>query len=181
MTKVPWAHKMRRLPPAEWMAPDEVVEQAHGDYMRAQEWLGESQLWARGQQLHMAAYYLVGEALKRYQMALMQQGKARFIGVLRADHAVEVRHFSEDGDRCLLVDFQSGRRMATYNAHTRERLLTQDMGSGAVVYQMLYDMRDRRWKMERFVQELPAGWERRQPSRLLQEFTQIPLAIGRDN
>jgi hypothetical protein len=184
LNKVPWERKMRRLQPgdtAEWMAPDEVVEQVRNDYLRAQDWLGESQLWARGQQLHMAAYYLSGEALKNHQVALLNQGRARFIGVLRADHEVEVRHFSETGDRCLLVDFQSGRRMATYNAQTRERLMTQDMGSGAVVYQLAYDLHDRRWKLERLIQELPAGWERRQPSGRIQEFTQLPLSIGRDN
>jgi hypothetical protein len=184
LNKVPWERKMRRLQPgdtAEWMAPDEVVEQVRSDYLRALEWLGESQLWARGQQIQMAGYYLMGEALKRYQVALLHQPKVRFIGVLRADHEVEVRHFSETGDRCLLVDYQIGRRMATYNARTRERLMTQDLGSGAIVYQMAYDMRDRRWKLEQFVQELPTGWERRQPSRLIQEFTQVPLSIGRDN
>jgi hypothetical protein len=184
LDKVPWARRMRRLhpgDPAEWMAPGDVVNQVRAAYLRGLEWLGESQFWPRGQQLQVASHYLAGEALKQYQAALLSAPKARFVGVLRADHEIEVRHFSEGGEHCLLLDCQTGRRMATYNVVTRDRVMTQDMGSGALVYRMAYDVRDRQWKVERFIQELPTGWERRQPNRFIQELIRLPVSGGRDN
>jgi hypothetical protein len=46
---------------------------------------------------------------------------------------------------------------------------------------MAYDVRDRQWKVERFIQELPTGWERRQPNRFIQELIRLPVSGGRDN
>ena len=188
--QVPWIGKMRRVQAgnangAEWMAPDEVVEQVRADYLAAIQWLQNSQLASWAHQWSGASLHLSGMLLKRHQQILMQYRSGsmpRFVGVLRADHRVEVRHFSDDGERCVVIDHQADRRMATYDPHTQERVMTQDLGAGAVVYQMRYDATDRRWKLEAFVQELPHGWGSGKAVRRLREFSAMPThTVGRDN
>jgi len=180
--QIPWGDKMRRLNAgvtrqAEWMAPDSVVQRVRAHYLEAVNWLHESALLSWAQQWSSASDYLGGTYLKRYRNLLLTQrdGKTiQFSGVLRADHIVEARTFSENGAACLIVDQQSQRRMATYNRRTQERLHTQDLGDGAVVYGMLYDARDGRWKIGSLVQELPLGWRSRP---IIQEAL-LPGAIG---
>jgi hypothetical protein len=183
----PWLWKIRHLRigvgnKVEWMASDAVIKQIESDYLQTFDWLHESLVSERLGSPGQAAGFLTGHALKRYQMLVVhyqrQQVKgSRFIGVLRADHHVEVRHFSEDGSRCLVIDRQTNRRMATYDRQAQVRLHTQDLGDGAVVYRMVYDDVIRRWKLEAFVQELPAGWG----SRRVRLLTSLPTAIGRDH
>ena len=182
---IPWADRMRRLRAsiahkAEWMAPDDVVERVRSEYLEAINWLNESVLAAWSQQWSAAPDYLTGSYLRRYRNLLLSQRDAKGVqltGVLRADHVVEVRQFSENGAFCLIIDRQSQRRMATYNRRTLERLHTQDLGDGSVVYAMLYDAKDQRWKIGAFIQELPVGWRTRS---IVQELTTLPGAIGRD-
>ena len=187
--QVPWGNKMRRLHAgvarkAEWMAPDEVVAQVRSDYLSASRWLHDTVLSGWSQQWSTAPLYLSGPLLKRFQTVLMQHQNARgprVIGVLRADHQVAIRCFSEDGEHCLVVDQQSQRRMATYDLRRHVRVLTQDLGDGAVVYGMTYDAVDRRWKVSEFVQELPMGWTRLRSSKRIRELAAIPTTVGRDN
>ncbi len=182
---IPWRDKMRRLGKgavhnAEWMAPDDVVQQVRAHYLDAVHWLNESMLVPWAQQWADAPQYLSGTYLKRYRNLLLTQRDAKgvqFTGVLRSDHIVEVRQFSENGGFCLVIDHQSQRRMATYNRKTRERLHTQDLGDGAAVYAMLYDAGDQRWKLGAFIQELPTGWRTRS---LIRELSTLPGSIGRD-
>ena len=185
--RVPWANKMRRVNAAavnkaEWMAPDEVVQQVKRNYLDAINWLHDSMFSSWTQQWSGAAGYLIGAHLKRHQQVLLRGRAARvseIAGVMRCDHVLEVRHFGENGDQCLIVDYQTGRRMATYNRDTHERLHTQDLGDGVVVYRMKYDEKAHRWKIEQFVQELPAGWG--QARRGIKELTTLPMSTGRDS
>ena len=183
---LPWRRKMRQLKVAEkteWMAPDEVVEQVRAHYLEATTWLTETALLSWAQQWAQAPVRLSGSYLKRQRNLILTfraQTRLQPVGVLRADHLVEVRQFSEAGSFCLVIDMQTQRRMATYNYKTRARLHTQDMGDGVVVYAMRYDAKAERWKIDNFVQELPSGWRY---SPLIQEFTTLPNAlksIGRD-
>lgn len=184
--QIPWRSKMRQLRAAqitEWMAPDEVVEQVRAHYLEAMNWLTDTTLSSWAQQWSQAPGRLSGACLKRQRRLVLNERSGRgvqFVGVVRCDHAVEVRQFSETGSFCLVIDYQSQRRMATYNRRTRERLHTQDLGDGIVVYAMRYDAIDQRWKIDSFVQELPPGW-RANP--LVQEFTILPgtlSSVGRD-
>lgn len=186
---VPWMRQLYRMqnmtdPRGEWMAPENIAAQVVKDYLTATNWLQASMLddWERC--WAAAPSFLGGGYLRRYQSLLVayRTGTApRFVGVLRADHQVIVRHFSDDGARCLVVDQQDHRRMATYNVYTHERVMTQDLGSRAVVYQMAYDAKLRRWKIEEFVQELPSGWERHAVSSTIKVVQHIPPTAGRDN
>ncbi len=185
---VPWFHKLRRLNAgaahkAEWMAPDEVTAQVHADYLAAIHWLQESSFHSVEALLPQAAHYLTGSCLKRHQDWCRQYRSAppRFWGVLRADHQIQVRHFSDDGARCLVVDRQTQRRMATYDLRTQKRLHTQDLGSYTAIYQLKYDMQAKRWKLETLIQELPAGWERAQSPQRVIISTSLPQSSGRDH
>lgn len=184
--QIPWRSQMRQLRAAqvtEWMAPDEVVELVRAHFLDAVTWLMDTSLASWAQQWAQAPTRLSGASLKRQRRLILNErsGKGlQFVGVVRADHMVEVRQFSETGSFCLVIDYQSQRRIATYNRKTRERLHTQDLGDGIVVYAMRYDAIDQRWKIDSFVQELPPGW-RANP--LLQEFTILPgtlRTVGRD-
>ncbi len=187
--QVPWCGKLRRLHPGsayrgEWMAPEIVVNQVRSDYLAAASWLHSSALLERSRQWTMAPVYLDGSFLKRYQRVLMmnQSGdNTSVLGVLRADHQISVRHFSEDGERCLVIDTQLQRRMATYDGYTRERLHTQDLGECSQVYQMVYDTKSRRWKIETFIQELPGGWNTLSASQHIRVLSSLPTSTGRDN
>ncbi len=182
---IPWLGKLKRLHAgvahrAEWMAPEEVVVQVRGDYLAAVDWLHASAMDDPSQMYAQASRYLDGVYLRRLQ-TLLAGGNQRFTGVLRADHQVQVRHFSEDGRRCLVIDCQTQRRMATYDRRHDLRLHTQDLGDGAVVYQMVYDVNDQRWKIEAYVQELPAGWGVAKSPQRVRLLLQPPTASGRDN
>ena len=187
--QVPWLPKMRRVRAgvarkAEWMAPDEVVDKVRADYLTAMRWLSDNVLSSWQQQWMLAPYYMSGLYLKRFQTLVTQYRSGRMpraIGVLRADHQVTVRSFSEDGERCLVVDRQTVRRMATYDSRSRARIMTQDLGDGAVVHQMRYDGADGRWKLDEFVQELPAGWGAHKGDARIRELAALPTLIGRDN
>lgn len=187
--QIPWGNQMRRLHPgaarkAEWMAPDEVVEQVRSDYLASVRWLHDHTLSAWHYQMAKAPSYLSGQFLKRHHTILTQYrgiGAPRGIGILRADHQIDVRYFSEDGERCLVIDQQSQRRMATYDSKSHERILTQDLGDGALVYKMRYDVIDGRWKIDEFVQELPLGWGQHKSTRRIRELVVIPDSIGRDH
>lgn len=188
--QVPWADKLRRLNAgvarrSEWMAPDNVVKAAKDDYLTTMRWLPESMLHSWSQQWASAPYYLSGLALKRHQEILKhyKTGKpTRYQGIMRCIHNAEVRHFSEDGERCLIIDHQASRRMATYDYETHIRLNTQDLGDATVVYEMVYDKQAGRWKVDRYIQELPIGWRstsnKKSRVRLL---SALPPSIGRDN
>ncbi len=181
----PWGDKMRRLRTgvarkAEWMAPDEVVHQVCAHYLEASTWLQDNMLSSWAQQWSVAPHYLSGSYLRRHQNLLLAHREIKGLqltGILRADHNIEIRQFSENGDFCLVVDHQTQRRMATYNRKTQERSITQDLGDGVVIYVMLYDDKDQRWKIGNFVQELPSGWRSRP---IIEEHATLPDAIGRD-
>jgi hypothetical protein len=187
--QVPWLPKMRRVRAgvarkAEWMAPDEVVDKVRTDYLTATRWLSDNVLSSWQQQWMLAPYYMSGLYLKRFQALVTQYRSGRMpraVGVLRADHHITVRSFSGDGERCLVVDLQSLRRMATYDPRSHTRILTQDLGDGAVVYQMRYDAADGRWKLDEFIQELPAGWGMPSTGARIRELAALPTPIGRDN
>jgi hypothetical protein len=166
------------------MASETIYFQVRSDYLNAVEWLRDSALKDWSHQWTYAALYLTGAALKRHQRILKRQlgvGVPHCIGVLRADHQVDVRHFSEDGTSCLVIDVQTHRRMATYDVASRERLHTQDLGSCAVVYRMVYDKEVRRWKIDSFIQTLPPGWSSHRLSPPLTLLTELPAPAGRDN
>jgi hypothetical protein len=178
---VPWGGRLKRLHAgvarkAEWMAPDDVVSRVVQDYLDILDWLSSSALNPLPSSAEM---YLTGQALHRY-LELTKPGKVqRFAGVLTAQHDVQVRHFSEDGSECLVIDCQTQRRMLTYNLREWRLLHGQDLEDGTVVYRMVYDSVARRWKISSFIQELPTGWQAQQSTvRLL---ATLPITVGRDN
>lgn len=166
------------------MTPEAVVNQVRSDYLTAINWLHNSPLLERSRQWAMSVVYLDGAFLKRYQrIVVLNQSAAEpsVLNVLRADHQVQVRHFSEDGGRCLVIDTQTQRRMATYHAQSRERLHTQDLGECSQVYQMVYDTAGRRWKIASFIQELPGGWNPLRSTRHIHLLSSLATSSGRDN
>jgi hypothetical protein len=187
--QVGWMNKMHRINAgvarkAEWMAPDDIVKMVQEDYLAAVRWLPESMLQEWSQQWNSAPYYLSGLYLKRHQEILKhyQMGRPpRYTGILRCVHEVEVRQFSDDGERCLIIDHQTDRRMATYDFWTQSRVNTQDLGDSTVVYEMAYDKQVKRWKIDRFVQDLPAGWRTGGQLKRVHLLSALPPVSGRDN
>ncbi|NWG15598.1 MAG: hypothetical protein HXY41_03105 [Chloroflexi bacterium] len=160
------------------MAPEEVVAQVCAHYLEIVQWMQERMIKGSPRCPGDEAFYLAGAYLKHARI-LYSQG--RFAGVLRADHQVQVRYFSEDGRRCLVIDHQTQRRMATYDRRAGVRLHTQDLGDGMMIFQMVYDSNLHRWKLEAFIQELPPGWGySTTPGRVLLSL-HLPDAGGRDN
>lgn len=188
--RVSWMRQLYRLPrhghrsKGVWMAPDTVVEQVRKDYISAVQWLQESMLQDWERRWAVAPTYLEGGYLRRYQSLLLQHrlsNQQLFAGVLRADHRVMVSEFCDDGESCILIDQQQQRRMATYYQRTGERVTTQDLGSGAVVFKMVYDPKLRRWKISEYIQELPLGWGQQHSTAPLRMVQDLPPNAGRDN
>lgn len=69
-------------------------------YFEAVNWLHDSTFESWAAQWSEAPAYLNGSFLKRHQQALMTTRDAvlpHMVGVLRCDHTIEVRHFSQQG------------------------------------------------------------------------------------
>jgi len=187
--RVPWFNRLRLVnlsngDQGEWMAPDDIVEHVRQDFQSAIDWLHNSSLSTWSRRWAMSSFHLDGAFLKQYQRSLMLEratGRQRLVGVLRTDHQITVRAFSPAGDRCLAIDRQLQRRMATYDMQSRQRIQTQDLGDRAFVYEMVYDGRAQRWKINAFIQELPACWEQHMASAHLQLVAHLPTAVGRDS
>lgn len=163
--------------PYEWMAPDDVVRFVRRQYLESIEWVNHVERDSR-----YAPRFVTGAMLVRIGQGIWTRSTAPlFVGILRSDHRLEVRRFSEDGERCLILDHQTQRRMATYHTRTGQRAATQDLGDATLVYSMVYDSSDGRWKIDAFVQELPTGWERRRSAKLIVDVDQLAPHGGRDS
>ena len=179
---IPWGRKLRRLragvaQKAEWMAPDEVIEQVRRDYLRVVEWLESAPFLDHPQ--HRAPEYLTSDYLRRYHRLLTIP--ARFSGVLIAQHHILVRHFAEDRMQCLVIDGQSQRHLLTYDERENILLNTQAFDDGTLVCSMVYDSILRRWKLAALIQELPAGWNDSPHSRRIRLLSTLPTTLGRDD
>jgi hypothetical protein len=182
---IPWTNRLRRVHPgvsrkAEWVAPDDVIHQVRNDYLRAVEWLAGA---AMGEQTHRAPHYLTGRFLTRFQTIINYQAAPhhiQFVGIVTARHHVQVRQFSEDGSRCLVVDCQTEQRIESHHLNDYGWSLAQDLGDGALVFQMGYDAKSNHWKIEAFIQELPAGWGNHADSGRVRLLANLPTTIGRD-
>ncbi|MFP4323400.1 MAG: hypothetical protein ACLFTK_13180 [Anaerolineales bacterium] len=163
---VPWLKDMHRLNPgrrhrAEWMAPPNVLANVQRDYLDFIDY--STQRLPQGWLAYMRDLdtYLADEMLREQRASLGQRlrhDRGRMVEVLRADHSLQVRHFSADGLRCILIDHQRAARLATYDYWSGRRIHTQDMGDLCFVYEMHYDLARRRWRIARFVQRLPLGY-----------------------
>jgi hypothetical protein len=187
--EVSWADKLQRLSSgtayAEWTAPEYVLQQVRNDYLMAIRWQRDSVFQPLEVQVHSAESYFTGEHLEGYQQILgyhRRKNPSPFIEILHAQHMVQVRHFTNKGETCLLVDRQTERTMITHNLHQDVAPLQQALPDAMVVYQMKYERGQRRWKIERYVQEIPGAlWPRSGKSQKVKVETALPHFSGRDN
>lgn len=185
---VPWEGQLTRMnagagEKAEWMAPPQVVEDVTWSYREAQEWLADTSAdwgrFAQGLERHACGPYLraQGRALAR----LVNQ-RPRLAAVLSATHDYSVHRFSGDGLRCLLVDRQTSRLLSTRDYWTGREIHQQRLDDADLVFQMCYTVDDKRWKIERLVQQLPLGTLPRagRKSRV-RVAAELPAVAGRDS
>jgi len=183
---VPWANDLVRLNPgtgdrAEWMAPPEVVRGVKRDYLATQAWLAEcSKQWgllAAELDQHASGAYRQRQRAALAQ--LVQSPGPRLAATLTANHLLGVRHFSSDGLRCLLIDRQTERTIATSGYWTGRHIHRQRLPDSDIVYRMRYDVKAQRWQIERLVQRLPAA-----PATAAVRVavtTALPAVAGRDS
>ncbi|MCU0482008.1 MAG: hypothetical protein MUE54_12490 [Anaerolineae bacterium] len=150
--------------------PHQTVQ---ADYLRAMAWLSKNHFLSQSTRLIEAPNYLYGVFLADYYASLKLPNPL-FIGVLRCIHTLSIQPIENDPLRCLVIDTQITRRMVTYHAKTYRRVATQDLGNRAVVYEMCYDTPSDRWKLNRFIQELPNGWNGVQSAYPVAWSTQFP-------
>ncbi|HRF94177.1 MAG TPA: hypothetical protein PLZ51_03235 [Aggregatilineales bacterium] len=146
---------VKNILPAPHPKPPTSTVQA--DYLRAIAWLGKNHFLSHSTRLIEAPEHLYGVFLAEYITSLTPHHPP-FVGVLRCIHTLSIQPFENDPLRCLVIDTQITRRMVTYSTKTYRRVATQDLGNSAVVYEMCYDTPSNRWKLNRFIQELPSGW-----------------------
>lgn len=188
---VPWVDHLTRLnagagTQAEWMAPPQVVEDVIVDYRAALDWL-ETCAAHWGRFAEGLERYTTGSYFKyqRRTLATLVDARPRLAVTLSAHHAFAVRHFTPDGLRCLLVDRQTQRCLTTASYWSGRTLHTQALDDTALVFQMHYDIKDKRWKIERLIQELPLGsFEIGEAATgkkaRVKLTTSLPVGIGRD-
>ncbi len=169
---------------AEWMASETVVHSIEADYLSAQAWIVDALLCDYMAYLRDLPHYFQGDCLRdQERLAKLQMRKRgpRLIGILRANHRVQVRRFSDDGQTCYLLDHQTERRMATYDYWSKRRLHTQDLGEGVYVYRIVHDRATHHWKIDQLVQQLPLGWDTFPLSNpAIRLMDELPIAAGRD-
>ena len=183
-----WPDSLQRLhagvtQKAEWMASDETVNAVERDYLAAQYWMAESLLAGYVYFLREAPLYLSGKLLKDQQKHVqqhLQRRGPRLVGILRAHHEIRVRHFSDDGLTCYVVDQQKEQRMATYDYWQHQRIHTQDLTEGAYVYRMVFDRAAHRWKIDEFIQQMPLGWCASSTNHPIRLQESLPAVSGRD-
>ncbi len=146
------------------------------DYLAAVEWLAESALLETERQWNDAQYFLSGQFLHRHRI-LLEQSPPPFIGILRSVRQVSVQTIPSIQNRCLIVDQQSHRRMATYAYETLRRCFTQDLGDATVVIEMKFDRLHNRWKLHHYIQEIPGLVH----TANIDILANLPSAIGRDS
>ena len=163
------------------MAPPEVVRAVKRDYLATQTWLEETAnhwgLLAAELDQHAAGAYRQRQLAALAQ--LVQSPGPRLAARLTASHLLGVRHFSSDGLHCLLIDRQTERTMTTTGYWTGRLIQRQRLPDSHLVYRMLYDLKDQRWKIERLVQRLPAA-----PGAAAVRVavtSVLPAVAGRDN
>lgn len=185
-----WSDKLhttqQNTPNAEWSAPDYVHQQVRNDYLMATRWMKECAFIVWTEQWAGAPYYFAGLHLHRHQKILTKQRAGQrppYRDVLDADHFVEVRHFSSDGERCLVIDHQTERSIVTYHYTTLKPCMRQSLDDAAVIYQMVYDRSASRWKIEQFVQELPSALRtgRTNNHKRVKVLAELPPTTGRDH
>jgi hypothetical protein len=183
-----WPGNLRRLHAgvsrrAEWMAPDEIVRGVEADYLAGQRWMAETLLLGYSKFVKEASQYFAGAYLKWQQKAVnmqLQAAHCRYIGVLQAEHELSVRHFSDDGLSCFLLDCQTERKMVTYEYWQLRAVNSQNLARGTYVYRMVYDRAARRWKVEDLVQQLPLGWDCHTANIAIRLEESLPSVLGRD-
>lgn len=154
---VAWADKMRRMSDlfgnrTEWTAPDYVRQQVRADYLEAFYQLTHAPTLTRED----AARFLSGTMLLFFrEVMLYYRTDPRFFETLRADHYVMVRGFSADGERCLLFDRQTNRKVTLLRVKDLKPWFTQAIDDAVYVYRMVYDRSLRRWKIESFLYQIP--------------------------
>jgi hypothetical protein len=187
---VPWANQLTRLnagagDKAEWMAPPHVVEEVIWNFRESQEWLETCAAnWGR----FAGGYerYLSGPYLKQQRRALasLVNQKPRIALEQSANHLYSVRHFTSDGLHCLLIDQQTARVLTTLSYWSGRVLHQQHLDDRAYVYQLGYEMNEKRWKIEKFIQELPLGTPldvALAKRTRVQVASELPSPVRRDN
>lgn len=186
---VPWADQMTRLNPgtgtrAEWMAPPQVVDDVVWSYREGQEWLTTCAAhwgrFAQGLERYTTGHYFRQQARA---LASLVEGKPRLAVSLTASHVYQVRYFSSDGLQCLLIDAQTSRLVTTNSYWTGLPIHAQRLEDAALVYRMAYDQAEKRWKIERLVQQLPLGTPLGRPSQTarVRVAAGLPVTVGRDS
>lgn len=140
-------------------SPAQQHARVQADYLRAMAWLSKGIVLDIATQRAEASAYLCGDYLQQHRQHLQNiVQKPPLIGVLRCIHTLNIQPIEGDDKHYLVIDSQYTRRMVTYCTSTYRRVATQDLGDSAVVYEMCYDSIGERWKLSRFIQELPHGW-----------------------
>lgn len=189
---VPWKTEMRRVTRygmggtriVEWLPPEGVVTQARDHFLEAMRWSEEMPLMASTLQTASAPRYLCGAMLRRVRGILARRTAdagvhSAMTEVLRAEHDAEPHYFTPHGERCLIIDRQINRRLAVYDLRRDRRVVTQDMGQGILVYRLMFDTQDSRWKLDSLTQELPAGWGASSLMNILQDNTHFLAHLER--
>jgi hypothetical protein len=167
------------------MAPGQVVEQVIWDYQSTQVWMKScASHWgryARGLDRYTTGVYLKHQ---RRVLAALIDSRPRLALAQSAAHDITVRHFTTDGLRCLLIDRQTSRMLTTSSYWSGRVLHRQAMRDTTLVFQMAYDLEDRRWKIERLIQELPFsphGDAHPGNRARVSLVSELPAAMGRDS
>lgn len=185
---VPWEDQLVRLNAgagerAEWMAPPQVIEEVTWSYREAQDWLttcaADWGRFAQGVERYACGSYL---GTQQRRLAGLVDQRPRLAATLAAAHSYSIQRFSGDGLRCLLVDRQTARLLTTADYWTGRVLHRQRLDDTALVFQMCYQVDEKRWKIERLIQELPAGTPpRASRGGRVRMAAELPMAAGRDS
>lgn len=185
---VTWLDDMRRVKigggRTEWLAPEVVMHTVIQHYQEYIEFAQENLLKGWVGYAKALPTYMTHNMLT-VQLGILDarllEDNLRLIDILRTSHRVHVRNFGDDGLTCLLLDYQTERRLATYHYWTRRRIHTQHLNDAILVYEMQFDSDDQRWKLANFIQELPPHYYQQTIEGALDTLeNNLPPFLGRD-
>src|SRR5690606_3209856 len=121
---------------------EDIMQTVVEHYMQYIEFAQETLMSGWTKYYHDLSNYLSGDYLRLQADnidARLRKDDLRLIDILRANHEVRVRDFGNDGLSCLLLDFQTERRLATYHYWSKRRIHTQHLDDVICVYRMRFD------------------------------------------
>lgn len=143
-------------PQAEWTSTGITLRQVKQDYLKTvayiEDWTSQTK-----PDVAMCSHIesrLAASFRRRFQLYARYRQQTAYFEVFRCDHTLTVRHFSTDAQSCILLDFQTNRRLILHVAAGIIRPPVHTLADQVLVYRMVYDAEQHLWQIADYIQSI---------------------------